>query len=85
MTPYEIDLILWHHVCREPWPKSDAPIFQGTIDALVDARILEPMPMASGRHTYATTDRGKRFVEMLCETPFPEQRWIDPREENRKP
>lgn len=33
--------------------------------------------------TYLTTARGKKLVQMICDTPLPERqvRWIDPRGE----
>jgi len=30
------------------------------------------------------TEKGRVWIEMLCRTPLPEQRWIDPRTEDDK-
>jgi hypothetical protein len=36
-----------------------------------------------GSNTYELTERGRAFIAMLCETPFPESKsvtvWVDPR------
>jgi hypothetical protein len=56
---------------------------QGTIHhekafkALKASDLVEDWPGNQGR--VRTTERGKKFIDMLLETPLPEQRWIDPR------
>lgn len=33
---------------------------------------------------YHVTERGKVWAEMICSTPLPVERWIDPRTENER-
>jgi hypothetical protein len=36
--------------------------------------------VATGEDVFRTTERGRKLVEMLCQTPLPEHKWADPRE-----
>lgn len=78
MTPYQINIMLHYHCCVGPWPLYNAPIFEETVNGLVDEGLLqhlhEPQPWC-----FKTTERGKALVQMWCETPLPEQMWLDPR------
>jgi hypothetical protein len=82
MTPCEIEFMLHCYVSPEPHPRYYAP-------AIMDAaRRLNIMHLISFRNkdendrpVYEATEKGKFYVKMLCETPFPEQRYVDPRKE----
>jgi hypothetical protein len=82
LTPNDIDVLLHYYVSPEPHPRHNSPAVQSTVDTFIEDGILEEV---NNEHhvTYKirTTDRGRKFVEMICETPYPEKRWIDPREE----
>ena len=74
-TPYKIEIIL-HYSCRyDPFPRSDAPIFAGTISDLILAGVL--VDGDDGR--ISATDLGKALVTMWCRTPLPVMSFIDPR------
>jgi hypothetical protein len=77
MSPFEIKLILHWHCVVDRFPHDTAPIYAPTManmiaDGLIAPREDEPK-------LYTTTERGSKFVEMLCETPLPESHWLDPR------
>jgi hypothetical protein len=68
MTPSAVEVLLHYHMTGEPHPRHNAP-------AVVDARqrflvlgVIEPrdvrgiLPVMA----YTTTERGKRWVEVIC-------------------
>lgn len=82
MTPNDIEVLLHVHCSPEPHPRQDAPAVESTIDAFLHSGLIEPRVRLAGMYT--TTERGKMLVEMLCATPWPEQRWVDPRTELKR-
>ena len=74
-TPYELSIILHHYGSLDRFPRADAPLYSPTVQSLMQAGVLdyvEGIPR--------TTERGFHFVEMLLQTPLPEQVWRDPRD-----
>lgn len=58
---------------------------QGTVDnqrayeALENSGLVEPWP---GREGYVTTtEKGKKFIDMIMATPLPVNEWVDPRKD----
>lgn len=82
-TPYQINIIMHYHCRIGPWPQYSAPLFEPTVSDLVSMNLLGPIPQAEHIHAYETTERGKALVEMWCSTPLPEQKFFDPRFEDR--
>ncbi|TRD03811.1 hypothetical protein FJV76_14340 [Mesorhizobium sp. WSM4303] len=82
-TPYHIEIILHYHCSVGPFERWRAPIFEETVNMLVDAGLLHPSPddglQPKEKHCYRTSPRGAALVEMWCDTPLPEQVFIDPR------
>jgi hypothetical protein len=73
MTPVCIQALMHWHYCDEPLPVT--PAFTDAIKVLRTSGLIDRLP--DDKHT--TTARGKAYVEMICNTPFPEMAWIDPR------
>lgn len=76
MTPNEIEVLIHYHVSPEPHPRVDSGAVQYALDMFVENGIIT---YNGQRGYYETTDRGKALVEALCNTPFPVERWVDPR------
>jgi hypothetical protein len=77
MTPYQIKLILHWYCVVDRFPQASAPIYDETMAWMLRDGLIEPRRDVEG--LYTTTERGAKFVEMLCDTPLPENRWLDPR------
>lgn len=50
---------------------------EGAYRALENSGLVQPFPGVEGRVT--TTERGRKFMQMLEAVPLPVQEWIDPR------
>ncbi len=77
MTPNDIDVLLHYHCMATPHPRVHAPAVEETIRSFCGAQIFK---ISKEKKGYELTSRGEALVKMLCDTPFPKQRWIDPRE-----
>lgn len=77
MTPYEIKLILHWHSVVDRFAYDHAPIYGPTMARMISDGLIKKRD--DDDRLYVTTERGEKFVEMLCETPLPENRWLDPR------
>ena len=73
--PGAIQILLHHHAVWGPYP-TPSPFYDETIERFLKLGILVP---SDDESKYGTTDKGKHLVEMLCSTPIPEQRFVDPR------
>lgn len=83
MTPSDIEVLLHFYTCPEPHPREDAPAVRDAINGFLTAGLLIRRPSSRPCDVYEVTDGGRMLVEMLCATPFPERRWVDPREERQ--
>jgi hypothetical protein len=78
MSPLFIKMLL--HFCATPAPWTDmSPAAVDCFSAMLRDGLVKDLRGAPGGMAGQTTDRGKALVQMLCATPFPEQRWFDPR------
>lgn len=85
MTPYEIELLL-HIYSRgddHPDEKRMPPVYQPTIAAFLEEKLIEPNPACSPpgtpQKTYVTTKRGKAYVELgLMRVTLPVKEWRIP-------
>lgn len=73
-SPADIRLLL--EIYAIPRPPENAPI--DTLDEWVEEGIIEPDPCRA--EIYRCTDKGNKWVDMLCCTPKPIMVWCDPRE-----
>lgn len=75
-TPYEIEIIIHHHISYGEFPRHDAPLYPDIVSRLAEMGILEPT-----KEAYVTTEMGKALVEMWCSTPEPKkiEKYVDPR------
>jgi len=76
-SPADIEVILHFNSSTERHPRQDAPAVANAINGYLTDDILRP----SGVHPSGLdiTERGRAWVEMICDTPYPEQVWLDPR------
>lgn len=75
MTPLELKLLLHYHLSRDLYPLSTRYIKEATRDMFVAELIIAN----EDTRGYKTTAKGAALIAMLCQTPMPEQVYIDPR------
>lgn len=73
-TPYQIEIILHHHVSTERFARSEYPIYSHTVDHLHKLGVLYYDNGVS-----RTTPKGQALVNMWRNTPLPVTIHIDPR------
>lgn len=84
MTPNDIDILLHYYTTPEEHERIEAPAVSKAIQSFLDRGILrlatldEKLVWAG---SYRVTEKGQKLVTMLCSTPDPVFRWIDPRDE----
>lgn len=76
MTPNDIEVLLHYHSSSELHPRLDAPAVQDAINMFEDNGILHKIPHSFG--LWHTTKRGEALVQMLCSTPYPTEKFINP-------
>lgn len=74
LTPLEIEIILHCHCSHMPF--RDSPASQEAHARFLKAGLISRREFG---HSYQLTPAGDKLVEMLCSTPFPVNKWIDPR------
>ena len=78
-SPSDIELVLYCYCSpEEPHPRLHAPAIQRGIELFLAGGIIE---LTDKKDVYTTTEMGEAWVEMICNTPYPVQTYIDPREE----
>jgi hypothetical protein len=84
MTPCEIEFMLHCYYSPEPHPRYYAPAITEAARRLTKEGLIKYDDCIEyGRPIYKATEKGKFYVKILCETPFPELRYVDPRENGR--
>lgn len=73
-TPYQIEIIMHHHVSTSMFPRCNAPAYPGEVDQLIGMGVLEKI---DARLT--TTPMGEALITMWYQTPLPELQFIEPR------
>lgn len=76
MTPYEIKLLLWYHVCPDG-PPGDEPIRKETILQFVADGLLTVELQADG-DLIRGTEKLAAYCDALCNVPLPIQKWVIP-------
>lgn len=70
MSPHDINVLL-HHYCRaDDWPQGLTDAYQGSLNWMFRNGLCNK--------DSTLTSKGKALVRMLCDTPLPEQRFINP-------
>ena len=90
MTPPEISICLHYYCSPEDmrWcveldgaPCRDATMLGLIERGLIVDTLLDTRPDDPGRGSrFKRTEKLDAFVELLCKTPLPEKKWIDPRD-----
>lgn len=73
------DLVFLIHCYAMPNPHRNVDGYRQTIRHWEGDGIIKEDPNLCDK--YDVTDRGKKWMEMILETPYPEFKWIDPRKE----
>lgn len=79
LSPAYIEILLHCHCHCEPIPRLDAPVTADALAMFEEYGIVEKADRFE--HGWATTPRGRALVDLLCETPLPEEftSFLDPR------
>jgi hypothetical protein len=77
MTPSDIEVLLHFNISNEPHPRETAPAVAHTIHWFINVNVI----VAKGGGMFDLTERGRKLLQMLCDTPLPEHAWTDPREQ----
>lgn len=78
MSPLFIKMLLHFSSSPAPWGEPSQAAAECVSNMVQDGLVI----VLKGAHDpwpCQITERGKALVQMLCDTPFPEQRWFDPR------
>jgi hypothetical protein len=73
ITPNALDILIHYYVSPKQHPRFDAPAVQESIKEFCQKGILK-----QNNESFITTDKGKAWIEMILETPYPIQKFINP-------
>ena len=86
MTPNQLGVLLYYHVCAAPHPRDTTPAVLDAVEWLLRENLIEPvvkgvhpLPDIPTHGPHQTTAKGAALVQMLCDTPMPVKQFIDPR------
>ena len=75
-SPARLDILLHYRGHADKHPHHGHPYFNEQIAEFIEVGLLTAYPQEPW---YTLTERGEKFIDMLLDTPFPKQVWIDPR------
>lgn len=76
-TVCNIETLLWYYIHPEPHPKADNCNIRSAITTLRSHGLLR---RAYGKDSgYQITRKGAFMIKMLCDTPYPNETYEDPR------
>lgn len=80
ITPLHIEILLYAHTRAIPMANWNAPATLQYTEELVSHQLI----VVSSAYNelglvYQTTERGQAWLEMILNTPFPVNSWVDPR------
>src|SRR3990167_7355510 len=83
MSPLEIEILLHYYYCQGDYQDGDfsAPAVKNAIERFRDEyNLVEPTQSMDVYHDphYRITERGRVFVEALCNMPLPVKTWVMP-------
>lgn len=75
MSPSDLEVLIHYHCCPAQHPRHDAPaVIESTNKFLSDEIIRDCNGNQSG---YTTTEKGRAWLKMILNTPYPTQCWVD--------
>lgn len=74
-SPFRVRLLLHIHCMTEPFENRSAAMEEALVD-LLDIGAIRPCDRLPG---FETTELGKAWVDLICQTPVPVVKWVDPR------
>lgn len=80
LTPLQITLLIHIHCFSEPIENAEYPAQKVALQLFLDTELI--CANLDSRSGFETTERGAKLVQMLTETPLPQEakpRWCDPR------
>ena len=84
-SPLVLEIILHYYCCPKDFPRMDEniPSIVDAVDYLERNEIIRTVPKTNTKTTYKITEKGKAFVDELCQTPFPtlKREWVVVRED----
>jgi hypothetical protein len=81
MTPLQITMMLHYYAIAAPYAQHEpehaiSPAVRSQTQDLADAGLIEPSSTSGSG--WRSTDKGKAYVEMLCDLPVPVCKWVQP-------
>ncbi len=76
MTPNDIEILIHYHSCPEPHPRIHAPAVEDSIRNFLADGILE-LRKTDKEDTFRTTEKGRAWLQMILDTPYPTLVWVD--------
>jgi DNA-binding PadR family transcriptional regulator len=80
MSPSDLELLIHCHACPAPHPRLHAPAIQAGLKRFLAAGVIEYETSERKGSGYMTTEKGQKWLKMILDTPYPEHRWVDPRD-----
>ena len=74
-TPNDLDVLLHCYISPEKHPRSYAPAVEEAIRNFIVDSILLPTDQEG---IFTVTEKGKVWLEMILDVPYPVQRWGKP-------
>ena len=88
LTPSDLEVLIHCHTSPRQHPRVTAPAIQEALSFWLSHEAIEvvdrPVDTAdTGTQVpiYSTTAKGRKWLQMMLETPEPVREWHDPREE----
>lgn len=77
MTPNDIEVLIHCHISPSPHPRIGMSAVAGAIKMLKHNGLIRNESGMDDMVCWRTTERGKAFLQVLCDTPLPTQAWVD--------
>lgn len=79
-SPLAVEMLLHYHCSPDAHPQITNPVhLQAVHDWCLVGALEEEDDDADDTGRYSITSRGRALVTMICNTPLPEARFVDPR------
>lgn len=76
MKPCELEVLMHYYVSPAVFPRITSPAVKETVFHFLADDILET---SDKEDIYRVTAKGKAFIRMILDTPYPKAVWIDER------
>jgi hypothetical protein len=78
MTPNDIEILIHYTVCPSEHLRKTAPAVQESAEKFIELGIFERRDHTEdSTSSYIATNKGRALLQILCNTPMPEEAWID--------